>query len=135
MHTYAFFRPPPHVFGRTTVRMYATSGQSCSNGLAGYEASKVCCPVGCGQCGGSGCSKLDLGKDCCTKDVKAAGTLCSVSKAAPCNIDTDTMDPGDDSVDGEGTFSGGQQSYGHDLVGDNHATAQRHAGYDYSFMV
>ena len=87
---------------------YVASGQTCSNGLAGYEASKVCCPVGCGQCGGSGCSALDGGGDaCCTANVMAAGTLCSESKAAPCNIDTASVDPGDgvDSVDVDGKKS------------------------------
>eukprot|EP00903_Cladosiphon_okamuranus_P016205 g14953.t1 len=60
----------------------------CSNGLAGYEAADVCCPVSCGRCGGSGCSKL--GEGCCTRDVKDSGDLCSVTKAAPCNIDDET---------------------------------------------
>ncbi|CAM9886006.1 unnamed protein product, partial [Hapterophycus canaliculatus] len=51
---------------------------TCSNGLTGYEASKVCCPASCGSCGGSGCSKR--GDGCCTSDVKDSGVLCSVSK-------------------------------------------------------
>eukprot|EP00903_Cladosiphon_okamuranus_P016037 g14807.t2 len=84
-------------------------GQTCSNGLAGYESADVCCPAGCGKCGGSGCAKfnLDLGKSCCTNDVKATGTLCSVSKSAPCIIDTATVDPDDDSVDDTQTCPGG----------------------------
>eukprot|EP00903_Cladosiphon_okamuranus_P006680 g6520.t1 len=73
-----------------------TEAQTCSNSLAGYEASDVCCPLSCGRCGGSGCSKLSGGADdCCTKNVKASGDKCSETKAAPCIIDTDTVDPGD----------------------------------------
>eukprot|EP00752_Nemacystus_decipiens_P002364 g2233.t1 len=81
---------------------------TCSNGLPGYETSDVCCPLSCGQCGGVGCS--GRGEGCCTSDVKESGELCSVTMAAPCNID------GDDIVDGEGcsgrdggdSFSGSQ---------------------------
>lgn len=74
-----------------------TPGQTCSNSLAGYEASGVCCPTSCGQCGGVGCS--GLGDGCCTGNVKTSGVKCSESKAAPCVIDTDT-------VDGDGGKSG-----------------------------
>eukprot|EP00903_Cladosiphon_okamuranus_P010323 g9767.t1 len=72
--------------------------QMCSNGLPGYEASDVCCPLDCGRCGGSGCS--DLGEGCCTSDVKDSGDLCSVTKKAPCNIDDDdgTVDDESDEV-------------------------------------
>eukprot|EP00752_Nemacystus_decipiens_P006649 g5977.t1 len=58
---------------------------ACSNGLPGYEASDVCCPLSCGTCGGSGCSQL--GEGCCTSDVKDSGELCSETMAAPCIID------------------------------------------------
>eukprot|EP00752_Nemacystus_decipiens_P012710 g11261.t2 len=64
-------------------------GQTCSNGVPGYEASNVCCPLSCGTCGGSGCSQL--GEGCCTSDVKDSGDLCSETMAAPCNIDEDVV--------------------------------------------
>eukprot|EP00903_Cladosiphon_okamuranus_P010585 g10009.t1 len=73
---------------------------TCSNGLPGYEAADVCCPLSCGRCGGSGCSKL--GDGCCTRGVKESGDLCSVTKAAPCNIDDDvSVDDDSDNSEGE----------------------------------
>eukprot|EP00903_Cladosiphon_okamuranus_P015191 g14044.t1 len=68
-----------------------TEAQTCSNGLSGYEASDVCCPAGCGRCGGSGCSKR--GDGCCTGAIKDSGIKCSKSRSAPCIIDTDSVDP------------------------------------------
>ena len=68
-----------------------TAQPTCSNGLTGYEASGVCCPVDCGRCGGGGCG--DLGDGCCTSDVEDSGIKCSESRSAPCNIDTDSVDP------------------------------------------
>eukprot|EP00752_Nemacystus_decipiens_P009061 g8090.t1 len=80
-----------------------TQAQTCSNGLAGYEASDVCCSVSCGTCGGPGCSSLNGGADaCCTSTVIDTGTLCSVQRSAPCNIDTDTVVPDDDDNDDDG---------------------------------
>ncbi|CAN0163534.1 unnamed protein product, partial [Ectocarpus fasciculatus] len=72
------------------ARKLQTDDQSCSNGLPGYEASNVCCPLSCGTCGGVGCSQL--GEGCCTSDVKDSGDLCSVTMAAPCNIDDEVVD-------------------------------------------
>eukprot|EP00752_Nemacystus_decipiens_P008459 g7561.t1 len=97
------------VFLTLLMTVSTAEGQTCSNGLAGFESSSVCCPVGCGDCGGSGCAKfnLDLGKDCCTGHVKDSGVLCSEAKSAPCIIDTATVDPGDDdSVDDTQTCPG-----------------------------
>eukprot|EP00752_Nemacystus_decipiens_P002363 g2232.t1 len=76
---------------------------TCSNGLPGYETSDVCCPLSCGECGGVGCS--GRGEGCCTSDVKESGDLCSVTMAAPCNID------GDDVVDDDSTCSNGLPGY------------------------
>lgn len=59
--------------------------QKCSNGLAGFEAANVCCPLWCGRCGGKGCS--EVGKECCTSDVKDTKVKCSKSGSAPCIID------------------------------------------------
>ena len=61
--------------------------QTCSNDLPGFEASGVCCPLSCGQCGGSGCALL--GEGCCTSQVIDSGLLCSVTNAAPCIVDSD----------------------------------------------
>lgn len=63
--------------------------QTCSNGLPGYEAANMCCPLYCGGCGGKGCSKR--GDGCCTSDIKDSGVKCSSSKSAPCVIDTDRV--------------------------------------------
>eukprot|EP00903_Cladosiphon_okamuranus_P019666 g18077.t2 len=96
---------------------------TCSNGLPGYEASSVCCPVSCGRCGGSGCSAL--GDGCCTSGVKKDGDLCSVTLAAPCNIDgplgsmdsidtidsIDSVDSSDDDVDDVNECSNGLPGY------------------------
>ncbi|CAN0159004.1 unnamed protein product, partial [Scytosiphon promiscuus] len=86
-------------------RQLQTDGNMCSNGLPGYEASKVCCPLSCGTCGGPGCSKL--GDGCCTSDVKDSGELCSDTKAAPCIIDDDD----DDVVVDDNTCSNGLSGY------------------------
>eukprot|EP00903_Cladosiphon_okamuranus_P018651 g17166.t1 len=67
----------------------SSEDQTCSNGVPGYESANVCCPLGCGTCGGDSCS--ELGEGCCTSDVKDSGALCSVTKAAPCNIDGDVF--------------------------------------------
>lgn len=60
----------------------------CSNGLPGFEAADVCCPLTCGRCGGVGCSDLPGGElECCTSVVMETGELCSVAETAPCIID------------------------------------------------
>ena len=63
-----------------------------SEDFPGYEASGVCCPVSCGQCGGPGCSDLPGGKDCCTSDIMARNVFCFDAGAAPCIIDDFTAD-------------------------------------------
>lgn len=83
--------PDPFSPRFTNILVLYRTGQTCSNGLAGYEASDVCCPLSCGQCGGSGCS--ERGDGCCTSKVKDSGVKCSESNSAPCNIDSDTVDP------------------------------------------
>ncbi|CAN0288644.1 unnamed protein product, partial [Hapterophycus canaliculatus] len=57
---------------------------TCSNGLAGYEAAGVCCPLSCGSCGGTGCSLL--GDLCCQSNIRGAGEMCSATGSAPCII-------------------------------------------------
>lgn len=67
-----------------TSKPDAMAVSTCSNGLAGYEASNVCCPVSCGTCGGLGCGSL--GDGCCTSDVLESGDMCSTTGSAPCVI-------------------------------------------------
>lgn len=48
---------------------------------------QYCCPTGCGECGGVGCSSRPLGaENCCTTKIKASGDMCAVTQAAPCRI-------------------------------------------------
>ncbi|CAB1100464.1 unnamed protein product [Ectocarpus sp. CCAP 1310/34] len=72
----------------------------CSTGIRGIESSDgaVCCPLGCTQCGGEGCSTVGLpeygAESCCQSDVLSAGVSCSVSEEAPCVLDeTPTPEP------------------------------------------
>jgi len=50
----------------------------------------LCVQAGCGECGGSGCSKrgngLD-GDDCCQSKIKKNGKKCSETGSAPCIVD------------------------------------------------
>ncbi|CAN0056924.1 unnamed protein product [Pylaiella littoralis] len=73
----------------------APTDSTCSNGIAGIDGNGVvCCPIGCGTCGGSSCATAGrangLGSDsCCGGGIKDSGVLCSVSGVAPCIIDGD----------------------------------------------
>ncbi|CAM9533530.1 unnamed protein product [Ectocarpus sp. 12 AP-2014] len=66
--------------------------ETCSNGLEGIDGSGgVCCPLGCGQCGGKGCSKSGsangLGGDsCCSGGIMASDEYCDETNEAPCII-------------------------------------------------
>ncbi|CAM9258533.1 unnamed protein product, partial [Scytosiphon promiscuus] len=68
------------------------ASQTCSNGIPGIDGNGVvCCPLGCNQCGGPGCSTsgraAGLGSDsCCGGGVKASGKFCDDTGAAPCII-------------------------------------------------
>jgi hypothetical protein len=47
----------------------------------------ACCPIGCGQCGGGGCSKAPLGKQaCCNKKITAEGRICTGPLDTQCVI-------------------------------------------------
>ncbi|CAM9583719.1 unnamed protein product, partial [Hapterophycus canaliculatus] len=55
-----------------------------------------CCPLGCNQCGGPGCSSsgaaAGLGSDsCCGGGVKASGKYCDDTGEAPCIIGGDCL--------------------------------------------
>ncbi|CAM9879724.1 unnamed protein product, partial [Ectocarpus fasciculatus] len=73
------------------VAIGVTTAQTCDNGLAGVSNGIYCCTLGCGTCGGVGCSTregLD-GDDCCTVNIAANGIQCADSGAAPCMGDVD----------------------------------------------
>ncbi|CAM9183752.1 unnamed protein product, partial [Hapterophycus canaliculatus] len=65
---------------------------TCSNGLEGIDGNGVvCCPLECGQCGGSGCTvsgrAFGLGSDsCCGGGVKDRDEYCDETGKAPCII-------------------------------------------------
>merc|ERR1712227_535037 len=63
---------------KTLAKKY--EGNFCANGIM---RGGVCCDNTCGgQCGGSGCSKLD-GK-CCVKKIKKSKELCKDSSDTGC---------------------------------------------------
>ncbi|CAN0292541.1 unnamed protein product, partial [Ectocarpus fasciculatus] len=88
---------------------------SCKDGIEGIDGNGVvCCPLGCGQCGGTGCSTAagadnGLASDsCCGGGVKNSGNYCDDTGVAPCiygSAPDDDDDDGDDDGDddsGEG---------------------------------
>lgn len=69
-----------------------TDSTTCSTGIAGVERDGYCCSLGCGICGGYGCSKRAreaglMSKDCCISRISNSGVYCGDSGAAPCIID------------------------------------------------
>ncbi|CAB1104565.1 MEP12 [Ectocarpus sp. CCAP 1310/34] len=70
----------------------ADDTQTCSNGIEGIDhKGEVCCPLACGQCGGTGCgsagSAFELdGESCCSSQVLAGNVYCEDTNAAPCII-------------------------------------------------
>ncbi|CAN0254059.1 unnamed protein product [Pylaiella littoralis] len=66
--------------------------QTCSDGTEGIDGNGVvCCPIGCGQCGGPGCTTsgaaAGLGSgDCCGGPIKSSGVYCDDTNEAPCII-------------------------------------------------
>ncbi|CAN0255216.1 unnamed protein product [Pylaiella littoralis] len=78
----------------------------CTDGTEGIDGNGVvCCPLGCGQCGGSNCdvagNAAGLGAGaCCGGAIKASGVYCAETNQAPCIIgtppstSTSTSEPG-----------------------------------------
>ncbi|CAN0005306.1 unnamed protein product [Pylaiella littoralis] len=74
------------------VSSSASSGtgvETCSNGMDGKEGSGVCCPSGCTQCGGDGCSSAgdEAGlteSDCCQEAILQSNVFCEDTDSAPC---------------------------------------------------
>ena len=84
----------PIAFHPCTVshRCWDRTAETCSNGLEGIDGNGVvCCPLGCGQCGGTGCNTsgaaAGLGADsCCGGSIKASDEYCDETNEAPCII-------------------------------------------------
>jgi len=66
-------------------------------GLVGEDKQKqqkVCCPLGCGRCGGQACSHAKPGADACCVDKVAKKTdMCSETKMAPCVLKKPQAEP------------------------------------------
>ncbi|CAM9959250.1 unnamed protein product [Scytosiphon promiscuus] len=77
-------------------------------GLIGTnDIGSVCCPTGCGQCGGAGCGSSGAGEgldntDCCINGVLNNQEMCSDSGEAPCVIETRIVTPEADTCDSLG---------------------------------
>ncbi|CAB1121513.1 unnamed protein product [Ectocarpus sp. CCAP 1310/34] len=82
---------------------------TCSDGIEGIDGNGVvCCPLGCGQCVGSGCSTDGAANgltssSCCGGEIKSSGNYCDDTGVAPCIYGSapDADDDGDDDDDGE----------------------------------
>ena len=81
--------------------------ETCSNDLPGFQHGVVCCPLSCGQCGGSGCENIagtEGASDCCSDVILTGGVMCDstavVPVVAPCVIGTGTADRVNGSVRG-----------------------------------
>eukprot|EP00752_Nemacystus_decipiens_P011233 g9983.t1 len=69
----------------------APTAKVCAEGLEGFRHGIVCCPLECGQCGGTGCESLPGGETACCSDViLIQGQMCNATAAivAPCIIGT-----------------------------------------------
>ncbi|CAN0057819.1 unnamed protein product [Scytosiphon promiscuus] len=70
----------------------------CSSGIPGIMSDKgeACCPIGCGQCGGPGCSSAGAPDydafDCCVTEIMDLGESCAATGEAPC-YNEDPADP------------------------------------------
>ncbi|CAM9759794.1 unnamed protein product [Ascophyllum nodosum] len=78
-------------------RASASPETACSNGIAGVEASGMCCTLGCGTCGGPGCGSRGAAdgltaEDCCAWRIRDSGVFCDVSGTAPCIIDSSSTE-------------------------------------------
>ncbi|CAN0373521.1 unnamed protein product [Pylaiella littoralis] len=101
------------------LSVFVTHGDTCPGGISGHSGNDVvCCPLGCGQCGGIGCtySGVDAGlgsESCCGSYIKSNGKLCSETGEAPCILgDTDD----DVDTNDESTHEGGE--YAKEFSGD-----------------
>lgn len=57
----------------------------CGDGIEGYLNLLACCPIACGQCGGTNCDLLPGGASNCCPDIILSGAeSCSDVRVAPC---------------------------------------------------
>ncbi|CBJ30068.1 FirrV-1-B30 precursor [Ectocarpus siliculosus] len=93
-----------------TTEPTAEAESTCRDGIEGIDGRVVCCPLECGQCGGTGCSTsgaaYGLGADsCCREPVSSSGKYCDDTGEAPCIYgsapDADDDDDNDDTNEGD----------------------------------
>lgn len=88
-------QPAPHL--HVVIPAHHSDGATCVNGLTGIDGStdngNACCPLGCNQCGGTGCARNGdegFGRDeCCVNTILEEKPACSSFVAAPCVVVTD----------------------------------------------
>ena len=77
---------------RDLLMILAVEIPTCEGDIEGIQASDVCCPASCGECGGSGCSARDGGglfsgrEACCGSGVRSLNRVCSDTVGAPCVV-------------------------------------------------
>merc|ERR1712194_650169 len=76
-------------FTAATHRLEAetpTTTTWCGAGVLSKK-KKVCCPLSCGTCGGSGCSGRPGGKSaCCGGGIRPTGTMCATVTDTACIV-------------------------------------------------
>ena len=72
--------------------LQASPSPWCSEGVL---SEGVCCAASCGRsCGGFLCNKADGGRNnCCTKQIRRSGTVCTGSRDVACPLPTDGSVP------------------------------------------
>ncbi|CAM9196305.1 unnamed protein product [Ectocarpus sp. 13 AM-2016] len=84
------------------------TGDTCSDGIEGIDGNGVvCCPLGCGQCGGTGCSSAGAANglnsgSCCGGGIKYNGDYCDDTGEAPCIYGSAPENDDDEGGDDEG---------------------------------
>ncbi|CAM9982062.1 unnamed protein product, partial [Scytosiphon promiscuus] len=78
----------PVPVGSQTISQPAPPVRLCAEGIAGFAHDVVCCPVACGQCGGSGCENIEGtagASDCCSDVILTSGQTCDATGGvSPC---------------------------------------------------
>ncbi|CAM9566238.1 unnamed protein product, partial [Ectocarpus fasciculatus] len=86
----------------TNLRSLQAEDSMCTTSdgeISGIQDKTVCCPVTCGQCGGSGCSGAPGGEEsCCTSTILEAGEECGeppcvIGESAPTPAPAPTPEP------------------------------------------
>lgn len=54
--------------------------------------ARVCCPLSCGICGGTGCSSRDGGqRNCCESNIRLFSSVCSGPNDSPCVLSPESL--------------------------------------------